>query len=193
MWCLEKYKMRVALAVVLSALLAFPAWATEAAWARLLEGGHTILMRHTLAPGTGDPANFNLGDCATQRNLSEDGRQQAQRIGARLAARTIKVDVVLTSQWCRAKDTARLVFTRIKPVEEPALNSFFADQSSKDEQTNAAVKLIQSFVGSGNQVMVTHQVNITALTGLSPREGEIIIVDADITGKIKVLGRLTFD
>ena len=185
--------MRLAFALVFSGFLSFPAHSTEVAWAKLLEGGHTILLRHAFAPGTGDPANFKLGDCSFQRNLSEDGRQQAQRIGARLAARAIKVELVLTSQWCRAKDTARLAFPRMKITEAPALNSFFADPSSKDEQTNAVIKLIEAFEGSSNQVMITHQVNITALTGLVPREGEMIIVDTDATGSINVLGRQTFD
>ena len=185
--------MRLVVALIFSTLAGVPALATEIAWAKLLEGGHTILLRHALAPGTGDPANFKLDDCSTQRNLSEDGRQQAQRIGARLAARTIKVDVVMTSEWCRAKDTARLAFPRVKIVTTPALNSFFADPSSKTEQTAATIKLIQLFEGSGNQLMVTHQVNILAITGLSPREGEAIIVDADPNGAIKVLGRKVFD
>jgi phosphohistidine phosphatase SixA len=190
---LEIRTMRLALAFVLSAFFASQCQATEVAWAKLLEGGHTILLRHAFAPGIGDPANFKLDDCTTQRNLSDDGRQQAQRIGARFAARAIKVEVVLTSQWCRAKDTAKLAFPRIKITEEPVLNSFFADTSKKDEQTAAALKLIRAFEGSGNQVMVTHQVNIEALTGLAPREGEAIIIDADTNGVIKVLGRQMFD
>jgi phosphohistidine phosphatase SixA len=185
--------MRLALALILSAVLAFPAQATEVAWAKLLEGGHTILLRHAIAPGAGDPTNFKLDDCTSQRNLSDDGRQQAQRIGARLAARAIKVDIVMTSQWCRAKDTARLAFPQAKIIEEPTLNSFFADAASKDEQTAAVIKRIEAFEGSGNQVMVTHQVNILELTGVSPREGEAIIVDADPSGTIKVLGRQIFD
>lgn len=173
--------------------LAQPAFATEAAWARLVEGGHTVLLFHTTAPGMGDPTNFNLNDCATQRNLSEDGKQQAQRIGAQLAARAIKVDRILTSQWCRAKDTARFVFPKITAIEVPALNSFFADPASKDRQTNAVADLIKSFESAGNQFMITHQVNITALTGLVPREGEMIIVDADGSGKIIALGRQSFN
>ena len=185
--------MRLVLTVFFSAFLTFQAQATEIAWAKLLEGGHTILFRHAIAPGTGDPANFKLDDCSTQRNLSDDGRQQAQRIGARLAARAIKVDIVLTSQWCRARDTAKLAFPRIPIVENAALNSFFDDTSSKDEQTAAVIKLIEAFEGAGNQVMVTHQVNITALTGIAPREGEAIIIDVDPTGTLKVLGRQTFD
>ena len=103
------------------------------------------------------------------------------------------MDSVLTSQWCRARDTAKLAFPRTEIVESDALNSFFADTSSKDEQTAAVLKLIEAFEGAGNQVMVTHQVNITALTGIAPREGEAIIVDVDPTGTIKVLGRQTFD
>ena len=186
--------MRIALAFIFAALFALPAGATEVAWAKLAEGGHTILLRHAIAPGTGDPANFKLDDCTTQRNLSDQGRQQAQRIGARLAARAIKVDVVLTSEWCRAMDTAKLVFPRLKITTEPALNSFFADTSSKDEQTAATLKLIGAFQGPGNQVMVTHQVNILAITGVSPREGEAIIVDANPDGSnIRIIGRQLFD
>ncbi len=185
--------MRIVLALLFAAFFALPATATEIAWAKLAEGGHTILLRHAIAPGTGDPSNFKLDDCATQRNLSDQGRQQAQRIGARLAARAIKVDAVLTSQWCRAIDTAKLAFPRTTITPEPALNSFFADTSSKDDQTAAVLKLIGAFEGSGNQVMVTHQVNILALTGVSPREGEAVIVDIDSSGGLKVIGRQLFD
>ncbi len=185
--------MRIVLALLFAAFFALPAKATEIAWAKLAEGGHTILLRHAIAPGTGDPSNFELDDCATQRNLSDQGRQQAQRIGARLAARAIKVDAVLTSQWCRAIDTAKLAFPRTAITPEPALNSFFADTSGKDDQTAAVLKLISAFEGSGNQVMVTHQVNILALTGVSPREGEAVIVDIDLSGGLKVIGRQLFD
>jgi phosphohistidine phosphatase SixA len=186
--------MRIAFAIFAAALFVLPAHATEIAWAKLAEGRHTILLRHAIAPGAGDPANFKLDDCSTQRNLSDQGRQQAQRIGARLAARAIKVDMVLTSEWCRAIDTAKLAFPRAKIKTEPALNSFFADTSSKADQTAAILKLIGAFEGSGNQVMVTHQVNILALTGLSPREGEAIIVDANPDGSnLKIVGRQLFD
>jgi phosphohistidine phosphatase SixA len=190
---MELRLMRLAFILVFSFILALPAAATEVALAKLLEGGHTILMRHAIAPGTGDPANFKLDDCSTQRNLSDDGRQQARRIGARLAARAIKIDIILSSQWCRAQETARLAFPRAKIILEPALNSFFADPSSKDEQTAAITKLIGAFQGSGNQLMVTHQVNIMALTGIAPRDGEAVIVDADRNGAITVVGRQLFD
>jgi phosphohistidine phosphatase SixA len=181
------------LAAVAMLLSAGPAAATEAAWARLADGGHTILLRHTRAPGNGDPSGMKIGDCSTQRNLSEEGRQQAIRIGLRLAARAVAIDAVLTSQWCRARDTARLAFPRSTVTEEPALNSFFADPSLEQAQTAAARALIAAFTGSGNQLMVTHQVNIIALTGIAPREGEAVIIDATPEGGVKVVGRLLFD
>jgi phosphohistidine phosphatase SixA len=180
-----------AFALILIALT--PGSATEAAWARLAEGEHTILLRHAIAPGTGDPAGFKLGDCSTQRNLSEEGRQQARRIGLRLTARAVAIGPVLTSQWCRAADTAKLGFPRANIIVEPSLNSFFSDTSSEPEQTAAARKLIANFNGPGNQVMVTHQVNITALTGVTARQGEAIIVDGQPDGSLKVIGRLLFD
>ena len=165
--------------------------ATEAAWLKLADGGYTVLMRHARAPGTGDPANFELGKCNTQRNLSARGRQQAQRIGARLAARAIVFDKILTSQWCRTIETAKLVFSRDEIIEFPALNSFYQDRSTEAEQTAEVIKAIRDYSGFGNQIMVTHQVNITALTGITPREGESIIVGPDPdTDGIKVFARL---
>ena len=182
------------MALVMVMAMAAPAVATEMAWARLTDGGYTILLRHARAPGTGDPADFSVGDCSTQRNLSQAGRQQAQKIGARIAARGIVVTRVLSSQWCRTLDTARYAFPRTEVVEEPALNSFFADRSTEPTQTAAAVELIRNFRGPGNQMLVTHQVNITALTGIVPREGEAIIVAPAREGDgIRVVARLIFD
>lgn len=188
---------RLLLATLAALLFAIaPSAATEAAWAKLAGGGHVILMRHAIAPGTGDPANFTIGDCATQRNLSPEGRTQAQRIGARFAARGVGIEKVLTSQWCRCIDTARLAFPRMTPVEEPVLNSFFADRSTEAAQTEALKALIRDFGanGGGNAVFVTHQVNITALTGIVPRQGEAVIVRPDADGDgIVVAGRIIFN
>ena len=168
--------------------------ATEAAWQKLADGGYTVLLRHALAPGTGDPDNFTLGDCSTQRNLSSSGRQQAQRIGARIAARAIVIDEILTSQWCRCIQTAEYAFPRREIEEFAPLNSFFADRSTEAEQTAATIERIRAFTGFGNQIMVTHQVNITALTGIVPRQGEGIIVERDPDGDgIRVVTRLIFN
>jgi phosphohistidine phosphatase SixA len=179
------------LLALLLLLVASPALATEAGWALLREGGHVVLIRHAMAPGTGDPANFDLERCATQRNLSDQGRQQARRMGALFAARAAPVERVLSSRWCRCLETARLAFgdDAVEPFE--ALDSFFGDDSTAEAQTAAVLETIRDYTGSGNLVMVTHQVNITALTGIVPRPGEAVIVAPDGDG-VRVTARIIF-
>ena len=96
--------------IVLAAMLLTPAAATEAGWALLREGGHVVLMRHAMSPGTGDPANFDINDCSTQRGLSEQGRQQADRIGTLISVRGARTEQLLSSRYCRCLDTARYAF-----------------------------------------------------------------------------------
>lgn len=175
--------MKILLALLLS-LLALPALASD--WDALRQPGAVAIMRHALAPGTGDPAGFEIGDCATQRNLDGRGEAQARAIGASLAAAGVTFEQVLTSQWCRCRDTARLLGLG-EPVEAPALNSFFADRSTRDEQTRATLDLIRS--ATGPVMMVTHQVNITALTGQSVSSGEVFILRATAEG-VEVLDRV---
>jgi phosphohistidine phosphatase SixA len=136
---------------------------------------HVILLRHARAPGTGDPANFRLGDCSTQRNLSDQGRRQAARIGARLRAAGMAETAVYSSQWCRCLETARLL--AVGPVVElPALNSFF-QSPGEEEKYNRELRAWIAAADLGRPVvLVTHQVNITALTGIFPAEGEILIL-----------------
>jgi phosphohistidine phosphatase SixA len=160
---------------------AAPAYADEAAaWAALREGGHIILMRHaTTTPGVGDPPNFRLDECATQRLLSDAGRAQAKAIGAALRKSGVKVDRVLTSAWCRCVDTAELM--DLGPVEifEP-LNSFFATDDAAARRTEAVRKLIGDWKGPGTLVLVTHQVNVMALTDISPASGEMVVLRPDM-------------
>ena len=168
---------RLLLTLILFA--AAPAHADEAlAWAALREGGHVILMRHATAPGVGDPPYFRLGDCSTQRLLSEAGRAEAKAIGAALRQRGIKADRVLTSAWCRCVDTAELM--GLGPVEifEP-LNSFFGRGGTAETQTEAVRKLIGNWKGPGTLVLVTHQVNVTALTDIFPASGEMVVLRPD--------------
>jgi phosphohistidine phosphatase SixA len=154
-----------------------------------------ILMRHAqTTPGTGDPPGFKLDDCATQRNLSNAGRRQAQRIGERLRNEGLDVALVASSQWCRCLDTANLLgFARVEPW--PDLNSFFNDRSRSDAQTEAIRAAISNRRGQpGVLVLVTHQVNITALTGIVPPQGGLVIVRADAgDSAINVLGQLRID
>ncbi len=167
-----------------------PARADDAAtFDRLRAGGLALLMRHAqTVPGTGDPPGFRLGDCSTQRNLDAAGRAQARAIGARLRAERVPVGRVLTSEWCRCRETAELM--GVGPVEvAPAISSFFEDRSRRDEQTRAARALVAGWGGPGNLVLVTHQVNITALTGIFPEEGEVVALRPrpggfDLVGRI---------
>lgn len=159
-----------------------------AAW-RLLESGAVILFRHAEAPGVGDPPGFRLDDCSTQRNLSENGRVQARRIGEAFRAHGILVTAALSSQWCRTQDTAELAFPGLRR-DEPVFNSFFRDSQARASQTRAARELVQRWRGPGVLVVFTHEVNITALTGVVTSSGEGLIVQADDAGAIKVVGRL---
>ena len=158
-------------------------------WRGLQSGDHVALMRHALAPGTGDPEEFSIDDCATQRNLSSTGREQAGRIGERFRVNGISVAAVFSSQWCRCRDTARLL--GLGPVtEQPLLNSFFRDFSRRDSQTEALSEWIARQDRSFPLVLVTHQVNITALTGVFPQSGELVILRRDAAGGLSVVGTI---
>ena len=163
----------------------------ERVWALLARPGHVVLMRHADAPGTGDPANLRLGDCTTQRNLGERGRDQARRLGEEFRRRAVPVALVLTSQWCRTRETAELM--ALAPIEdEPtALNSFFGRPGERDAATAALRRRLAALpAGAGAVVMVTHQVNITALTGVFPASGEMVVLRRDDSGAVATVGRL---
>lgn len=150
--------------------------------------GAIVLFRHAQAPGTGDPAGFKIGDCKTQRNLDAAGRDQARRIGTAFRDRKIEVGKVVSSQWCRCTETAELAFPG-KVSVEPAFNSFFETPEREAEQTKAARAILAGWTGPGVLVVVTHQVNITALTGTVPASGEGIVMRRE-AGKLVVAGRL---
>ena len=144
-------------------------------WKALGSGGHVALMRHALAPGFGDPENFRVDDCSTQRNLSETGRQQARDIGRRFRENGVEDVRVYSSQWCRCLDTARLLDLG-KVTVFAGLNSFFRDRSREAAQTAQVQALIRQQADGQTLVLVTHQVNITALTGVYPQSGEIVVL-----------------
>jgi phosphohistidine phosphatase SixA len=151
------------------------AQSSQELWQSLRLPGHFALMRHALAPGTGDPPGFTLGKCQTQRNLSEKGRNQAERIGESFRQHGIKKARVFSSQWCRCRETAGLLGLG-EVVELPFLNSFFREYEKEGAQTEKLQKWLGSQQSPEVTVLVTHQVNITALTGVFPASGEIIIV-----------------
>ena len=180
------------LLALLLLVIASPAAATEAGWALLREGGQVVLLVHANAPGTGDPANFDIENCRTQRNLSERGRQHARSIGALFAARAEPVGQVFSSRYCRAMDTARLAFgDRLLEPFAP-LDSISAGDEGVEEATEAVLELIREYSGSGNLVLVTHPENITAMLGSRAREGEAVIVTPVEQG-LQQIGRIVFN
>lgn len=175
------------LAGVLSqALAAGPAESADI-WLAM-DDGAAVLMRHAEAPGGGDPPGFRLDDCTTQRNLDEVGRDQARRIGQAFRERGIRVGRVLSSRWCRARDTARLAFGE-SVQEAEVFDSFFGTPQRREVRTADARQLLRQWRGPGVLVVITHQVNITALTGVFPAPGEAVVLnvrDADLP----LLGRI---
>ena len=153
----------------------------------LKQSNYLALMRHTLAPGFGDPDNFELHNCDTQRNLSTEGIIQAQKIGKLLKSIGIVTASVYSSQWCRCVDTANNL--DLGPILIlPPLNSFFQNSSNKAKQTDTIRNWINSQNLAKPTILVTHQVNITALTGVYPSSGEIVVVKRIRNSGLKLVG-----
>tara|TARA_A100001011_G_scaffold14119_1_gene14972 strand:- start:11 stop:571 length:561 start_codon:yes stop_codon:yes gene_type:complete len=153
-------------------------YSAEAYWEPAKNGDKIILIRHSKAPGFGDPPGFKIKDCKTQRNLSKEGIDQSKKIGNLFKKNQIKIDQVLSSQWCRCKDTAKYAFKKYK--EFPALNSTF--QPPFDKNAKSQIKELKDYIqnwkgNGGNLVLITHYVIITAITDVVPRSGEIVIID----------------
>ena len=177
------------LVVVLVLLGLGSARAAEPVWDALRSGGKIVILRHASTElGLGDPPGFRLDDCATQRNLSEAGRAEARRIGAAFVRRAVPVARVLSSRWCRCVETARLAFGRVEAWSP--LDSFFDDRSREPQQTRAVRTLIAEPFTGGNLILVTHQVNITALTGIVPGTGEMVVLSPEPGGRFTIVGRL---
>ena len=164
--------------------------ASNQAWNLAQEGNKIILIRHSLAPGGGDPPGFKINDCKTQRNLNRTGINQSKKIGKLFKKNKVPVDQVLSSQWCRCKDTAKYAFGNFK--EFTALNSTFQSPYNKNEgqQLKELYKFIKKWDGKGkNLVLITHYSIITAVTNAVPSSGEIVIADKNF----KVLGTIQTD
>jgi phosphohistidine phosphatase SixA len=151
--------------------------------------GYVLLLRHSLAPGVGDPENFDLRDCSTQRNLSAVGRQDAQDVGRWLARREIKIARVESSRWCRAKETANLLNLG-KVRLNRNLDSLFeeADALNHPQTIKVRKQIVDHRNKSGMLILVGHFVNIAAITNVGVDSGEGVLVRADSKGVIKVVG-----
>jgi len=173
--------------LILFSLISFQINASEQAWNLAQEGDKIILIRHSLAPGGGDPPGFKIDDCKTQRNLNRKGINQSKKIGKLFKKNKISVDQVLSSQWCRCKDTAKYAFGNFK--ELTALNSTFQSPYNKNEpkQLKELYNFVKKWEGNGkNLVLVTHYSIITAVTNAVPSSGEIVITDKNF----EVLGTI---
>ena len=158
-------------------------------WRALSSKGNIALIRHTIAPGIGDPPEFSINDCETQRNLSEEGRLQAKRLGDRFRKNGIETAKIFSSQWCRCLETASLL--KLGKVDElPILNSFYRRFEREEEQTKGLKSWILRQNFEQPIILITHQVNITALTGIFPASGELVAIEATENGKIQVHGTI---
>ena len=155
----------------------------------LKEGGKLIFIRHALAPGNGDPENFELQNCSTQRNLNEIGIQQSKKIGLILKKNEIKIDNIYSSEWCRCKDTAKYAFDDFETFD--ALNSFYDIRfaANEDKQIKDFYEFIDSIDSKNNIVFVTHYVVIGAILNIGTSSGEIVVTDKNlnIIGSIDTL------
>ena len=155
---------------------------------QLEEGGKLIFIRHAYAPGSGDPDNFNLNDCSTQRNLSKEGQRQAKYIGEFFRNNKVKIDKVLSSEWCRCKETAKIAFKNFST--NSFLNSFYSSKfaKNKDKQVKALKEYIKKFKSDKNLVLVTHYVLISEILDYGPSSGEIVVSNKnlDIIGSLEI-------
>ena len=175
-------------ALIAVALAATPVAADDALWTLLKGGGQVVMIRHATAPGVYDPPGMRLDDCATQRNLDDVGKDEARRIGAAFRTRGIPVGKVLSSRWCRCMDTAQLAFGRVEnwePVDGAAPGSALEARRTAE---------VRRFVGTpftgDNVVLVTHNFNIRALTGLSTASGEMVVITPRGNDTFEIAGRI---
>jgi broad specificity phosphatase PhoE len=163
--------------------------ASEALWQLLRDGGQVVLVRHAVtAPGVGDPPGMRLDDCATQRNLSDEGRSHARRIGAAFRARGIPVREVRSSPWCRCLETAKLAFGGAQV--HAALGNLFGRPELREAQIASLRKELLEKTAKDNRVLVSHGSTIQALTGVSPRTGELVVITPQGEGRFTLAGRL---
>ena len=180
---------RLCIAFVLAALSS-AALANEALWSLLQKGGQVVLIRHGLTtPGVGDPPAFKPGDCATQRNLVDEGRREAERLGAALRARKIPVARVLSSPWCRCIETARIAFG-VEPALDDALSNLFDHSANRDRQVAAFRRLVAGAPKQGNLFLVTHGSTTAAFTGINQGTAEMVVVTPEGGERFRVAGRL---
>ena len=180
--------LKLYLIIIISLTSSVKADSNKKLFNQLEEGGKLIFIRHAYAPGNGDPSNFNLNDCSTQRNLNKDGKKQAKKIGEFFKENRIEIYKVFSSEWCRCKETAEIAFKDFSTIS--FLNSFYSTKyaKNKDKQVEALNNYIKKFKSNKNLVFVTHYVLISEVLNYGPSSGEIIVSDKNfnIVGTIKI-------
>ena len=165
------------------------AYSVEEVLTSLKEGGKIIFIRHALAPGNGDPENFDLNDCSTQRNLNQRGIEQSKFIGNIFNKNQIKIENVYSSEWCRCIDTAKFAFNNYETFS--ALNSFYdiRFEANEERQITQLKEFINQWNGKENIIFVTHFVVISSMLNIGTSSGEIVITDKNlnIIGSIDTL------
>jgi len=184
---------RILFSGLLALLFSLPAVAAdnnEKAWDALRDGRAVLMLRHALAPGTGDPGNFDINDCSTQRNLNDRGREQARAWKPFLAEHGINEARVFSSQWCRCMDTATGMDMG-EVTEWPSLNSFFRNRGDGPTQTRQTITLVNQLGEGAPVIMVSHQVNVTALADIFPSSNEGVIIALPLSETPTVLARVS--
>ena len=179
---------RFFLLILLSFNISLKANSNDKTQSLLKEGGKLIFIRHAIAPGGGDPVDFDILRCETQRNLSKEGIAQSKNIGKFFSENNIQIDKVLSSEWCRCKQTAKYAFNKYET--RSFLNSFFSTKfaSNKHKQIYDLKKYINEWSGDNNLVLVTHYVTIQEVLNVTSSSGELIIADRNFN----VLARQNF-
>jgi len=176
------------LLILLSFNISIKANSNDKIQSLLKEGEKLIFIRHAVAPGGGDPLDFDILRCETQRNLSKEGIAQSKNMGKFFSENNIKIDKVLSSEWCRCKQTAQYAFNKYET--KSFLNSFFSEKfaSNKNKQINDLKKYINEWSGDNNLVLVTHYVLIQEVLNITSSSGELIVTDKNFN----VLARQNF-
>ena len=166
--------------ILTSSIFTKSAYTNERIVNLLKEGGKIVFIRHSYAPGNGDPDNFDIKNCSTQRNLNNSGISQSKNIGTFFSKNNIQIDKVLSSEWCRCKDTAQLAFQTFETFN--ALNSFYDPrfEKNKSKQIKNLKKFIINWKSNKNLVLVTHFVVISEMIGIGVSSGEIVVSDKNL-------------
>ncbi len=176
-----KNLLSVLVLILISSLFNKPLYANEKILKLLKEGGKVVFIRHAYAPGNGDPDNFDIKNCSTQRNLNNSGISQSKNIGTFFSKNNIQIDKVLSSEWCRCKDTAQLAFQIFETFN--ALNSFYDPrfEKNKSKQIKNLKKFINNWKSNKNLILVTHFVVISEMLGIGASSGEVVVSDKNLS------------